>query len=94
MNNCQVLFISSEVQAGCQEKVLHQEGVQALENPPQGSSHNTELAGVQEVFRQCSQTYCLIFRDPVCSQELDLMIPVGLFQLGIFYDFMIARIIK
>ena len=57
MNNCQVLFISSEVQAGCQEKVLHQEGVQALENPPQGSSHNTELAGVQEVFGQCSQTY-------------------------------------
>ena len=49
-----------EAQVEYQEKVLHQEWGQAVEQPPQGSGNGTELAGVQEVSEQCSQTYNLI----------------------------------
>ena len=37
-----------KVQVGYQEKILHGGDVQALEQPPQGSGHSTELARVEE----------------------------------------------
>jgi len=39
-----------EVQTGYQEKVLHREGSQALEQTPLGSSHGTRIPRVQEAY--------------------------------------------
>lgn len=38
------------------------EGVRAVEQAPQGNGYGTKAARVQKSFRQCSQTYGLIFR--------------------------------
>lgn len=32
-----------------------------VEHTPQDSAHGTKIAGVQKAFRECSQTYALIF---------------------------------
>lgn len=40
---------------------LHQEGGQALKQPPQGSNHGTELEEIQEASGQCSQRHDLSF---------------------------------
>lgn len=42
-------------------KFLHQECGQALKQPPQGNSHGTELAEIQEASGQWSQRYDLTF---------------------------------
>ena len=60
-------------------------GGKALEQAPQHSGHSRKLNEVQES-GQCSQTYGLILGCPTCSQELDLLILMGPFQLRIFYD--------
>jgi len=49
-----------EVQAGYQEKVLHQDGGQALEQPPQESGHDNKLARDQKAAGQCFQPCSLI----------------------------------
>ena len=53
--------VTGDVQAEYQEKVLHQEGGGTLEQAPRESGHGTELARVQEVSGQPSQTYGLMF---------------------------------
>ena len=77
----------------CQERgsgmwgwVLHQR-VEGMEWAAQGSGHSPR-AGVQGAFRQHCQTRSLDFGGPLWSQELDLMVLVTHFQLGIFYDSM------
>jgi len=52
---------------------------------PQGSGHGPKLARIQEAYGQLSQIY-VILGGPAWSQELDSMILMGPFHLGIFCD--------
>ena len=80
------LFTAVLKQIGCQGKVLHPEGGQALAQAPQGSAYGTKPAGAQEAFGQSYQTHGLIFGCPVWSQGLDSMIFVNPFQVRAFCD--------
>lgn len=75
-----------DVRIEYQEKNLHHEG----EQPSHRSGHDTDLARVQGASGQHSQTYDQPLGGRAWSQELDSMIPVGFFQLGIFCDSMIS----
>jgi len=77
--------MTGESQVEYQERVLHWEGGWAVEQAPQGSGHDTELAGVQEASGDGSQTHGLIL-DPVWSQELNSVIIMRPFQHRIFCD--------
>ena len=73
-------------------------GVRERGAAPQGGGHGTGCTGLWArprvlEFRECLDAaprhrVCFL-GGPVCSQELDLMIPVGIFHLGIFYASMI-----
>lgn len=59
-----------QVQAGYQEKVLHQKSGQSLEQTSQGSGHGTELTTIQKVFGHCSQTTDIYLFIYLVTQEL------------------------
>lgn len=52
---------------------------------PQRRSYSTKPDRVQEAFGQCCQTHGVNLGDgPVQDQELNSVVPVGLFQLSIY----------
>jgi len=81
---------NGEVQAGYQEKVLHQKSGQTLEQAPQGSKvvMALSLPGFKKPLDNALRHKVWFLGSPVWSQELDLMILLGPFQLGTFYDSM------
>ena len=76
------------VSLGIREGGSH-EGFQILEQAPQGSSHSTKLPEFKEHLDSALRHRVCILGGPVWSEELESMIPVGPFQLRIFYDFRI-----
>jgi len=81
--------VSGEVQIGHQEKVLHWEGGQSLEQAPQGSSDSTKPVRVQGASGRCSSSCGLVIGTPMRSKELDSVSLIGALQLEIFYGSMI-----
>ena len=73
--------VTEEVQAGYQEKVLQQEGGQALEQGPQGSGHGTELPQSKKHLHNTLRDLMWFLCGTMWSLELDPMTLTGPFQL-------------
>ena len=76
--------MTGEVQVGCQESVLHQRVV-GMEWAAQGSGHGPAYQSSRSIWTPLRHRVWIL-SDPVWSWELDSMILVGPFQLGMFCD--------
>jgi len=83
IHNCQEIFRGGS--GWIWRKGSSPEGGQALEQASQCSGHSPKLTEFQKHLDN-TLTYIWFWGGPMWSQELDSMILVGPFQLGIFYD--------
>ena len=75
------------VRMGIKDRFLTKRVV-SMQRAPQGSDHGPRLAEFKKYLDNALRHRILILGGRVWSQELNLMILMGPFQLGIFYDSM------